>query len=422
MESRLRQYLRLFHSTTVSPVLWARLLQQFGSLSRLLAEPDETFLPAGLPEFEQLRAVAAGPDSTEVERSLRWSEAADHTLLCYEDPDYPTLLKEIAAPPPLLFVRGQLSCLRAPQLALVGSRAATSYGLRTARWLAYELGAAGWLICSGLARGIDTCAHEGALAAGGGTIAVIGTGADRLYPPGNERLAEAIVDSGALVSEFPLGTPPLPPNFPRRNRIMSGLSLGTVVIEAALKSGSLITARLALEQNREVFAVPGLISNPAAAGCHRLLREGAKLVATPTDILEEFAATPYKEGTIAEAELPQAGTDGRRPGAESSRAIETVSGKVSGKGIEPGKAGGSGQATGRGNNPATPGSPEPSTVQCNTSHGAVVMALIGNHGCELQGLLGATGLDHQRLLAVLMELEMAGQITSRGGRYYAGAD
>ena len=203
--------------------------------------------------------------------------------------DFPPLLRQIADPPVALFTRGDAALLASPQLAMVGSRNPSVEGRRNAEEFAAYLSRCGLTITSGMALGIDAASHHGALKAGGPTVAVWGTGLDKAYPPRNLDLAEEIAAKGLLVSEFPPGTPPLPTHFPRRNRLISGLSVGTLVVEAANRSGSLITARLASEQGREVFAIPGSIHNPMARGCHRLLREGAKLVESAADILEELA-------------------------------------------------------------------------------------------------------------------------------------
>ena len=227
-----------------------------------------------------------------LERSLAWAEQPGQTIVTLADAAYPRLLLEIADPPTLLYVRGDIAHLQPRGLAIVGSRNATPQGRQTAQNFAQALAGQGLTIISGLALGIDAAAHRGALAAGGATVAVIGTGADRLYPASNRELALAIVEHGAIVSEFPLGTPPLAANFPRRNRIISGLARGVLVVEAAPESGSLITARLAAEQGREVFAIPGSIHSPVARGCHQLIKQGAKLVETAGDILEEFSALP----------------------------------------------------------------------------------------------------------------------------------
>lgn len=219
-----------------------------------------------------------------------WLSAPDHHLLRPDDPYYPPLLREISCPPPVLFVWGNPDVLALPQLAIVGSRNATAEGVDTARSFAAHLAATGFCITSGLAEGIDAAAHLGAMQAPGGrTIAVCGTGPDSVYPRRHTALAEQIVATGgAIVSEFAPGTPVSRSNFPRRNRIISGLSVGVLVVEASIRSGALITALHAMEQGREVFAIPGSIHNPVARGCHRLIREGVRLVETAADIVDEL--------------------------------------------------------------------------------------------------------------------------------------
>jgi DNA processing protein len=229
-------------------------------------------------------------DPAGIERDLGWLQGPNRTLLNEEDPRFPPQLAAVPGMPPALFVEGDPLALSLPQVAIVGSRSATASGRETAFDFATRLAAAGFAITSGLATGIDGQAHRGALAARGATIAVCGTGLDRIYPPGHRELAARIAASGALVSEFPTGTPPLAHNFPRRNRLMSGLARGVLVIEAAARSGSLITARLAGEQGREVMAVPGSIHNPLARGCHRLIKDGAALVETIDDVFAALGA------------------------------------------------------------------------------------------------------------------------------------
>lgn len=226
--------------------------------------------------------------SEAVDRSIEWAAQPGQYIVTLADAAYPQALLEIADPPTLLYVRGNVDLLRKRGLAMVGSRNATPQGLQTAENFAKALANKGLCIISGLALGIDAAAHRGALAGGGDTIAVIGTGSDRIYPARNKELALAIVERGAVISEFPLGTPSIAANFPRRNRIISGLSRGVLVVEAAPESGSLITARLAGEQGREVFAIPGSIHSPVARGCHKLIKQGAKLVETANDVLEEL--------------------------------------------------------------------------------------------------------------------------------------
>jgi len=255
--------------------------------------------------------------SEAVEHSIAWASLPGQHILTLADDTYPKALLEIADPPSMLYVRGNPALLQKRSLAMVGSRNATPQGLQTAENFARALAGKGLCIVSGLALGIDAAAHRGALAAGGDTIAVIGTGADRIYPARNKELALAIVEHGAVISEFPLGTPAIAANFPRRNRIISGLSRGVLVVEAAPDSGSLITARLAGEQGREVFAIPGSIHSPVARGCHKLIKQGAKLVETANDVLEELgnfsSPIPPTESTPPDDEHPLLAALGHDP-------------------------------------------------------------------------------------------------------------
>jgi DNA processing protein len=223
-----------------------------------------------------------------IDYDLDWLEQQNNGVLTFNDTNYPLQLKEIADPPPILFVRGNPALLSLPQIAIVGSRNPSALGKETAFSFARTLSLYGFVITSGLALGIDGASHRGALNAKGYTVAVAGTGLDRVYPARHKELATEIVNTGVMISEFPPGTTAKANHFPRRNRIISGLCQGLLVVEAAKQSGSLITARMALEQNREVFAIPGSIHNPLARGCNALIREGAKLVETTQDILEEL--------------------------------------------------------------------------------------------------------------------------------------
>lgn len=237
-------------------------------------------------------AALTRPDLAAIEADIRWlATGAQRTLVCWDSPDYPQLLAQIPDPPLVLYVEGAVDALSLPQLAIVGSRNPTPSGRDTAQQFAHHLAQGGFTITSGLALGIDAAAHRGALAAAGRTVAVVGRGLDAVYPPENGALAREIVGrQGACVTDLPIGTPPLKQNFPRRNRILSGLAAGTLVVEAALQSGSLITARLAADHGREVFAIPGSIHNPMVRGCHRLLRQGARLVESVDDIFAEIGA------------------------------------------------------------------------------------------------------------------------------------
>ena len=269
----------------VGPVLFRRLLERFDTPERALsAVPDALLSVRGItPQI--VEAIAAPACRRFAEAECRRIEAANVRLLTFLDADYPRRLFEIGDPPPLLYLRGIIPAWE-PAIAVVGSRRATREGLKAAERLSSELAAVGALVVSRLARGIDTAAHRGALAGGGATVAVLGCGVDVDYPPENRELAEQLSRNGCIISEFPMTTQPLAEHFPRRNRIISGLSRGVLVVEAVEKSGSLITARYALDQGREVLAVPGPISTPACRGSNRLIKEGAQLVDCVEDILD----------------------------------------------------------------------------------------------------------------------------------------
>ena len=273
------------------------LLAHFGSVEKIFSAGRGLLEQVLTGKNAAINAILSGPDPAALKPDFEWLDEPEHYLLTWDDPDYPPLLREIPDPPVMLYIVGPRRILAYPQLAIVGSRNPTPMGRENAQAFAKALARAGLAITSGLALGIDGAAHRGALGAGGNTIAIAGTGLDRVYPARHRDLAHDIVRHGALVSEFPLNTPPLPENFPIRNRIISGLSLGTLVVEAALPSGSLITARLAGEQGREVFAIPGSIHAPQSRGCHALIRQGAKLVESAQDILEEL-------GPLASVTLP----------------------------------------------------------------------------------------------------------------------
>lgn len=283
-------WLALGRAPGLGPATVRGLIELFGSAESVIRARRSELAGFGLPDATV--AWLCNPDWDLVEADLRWCESADHHILRVSDPGYPRLLLEIANPPTLLFVVGDPDTLCTPQLAIVGSRNPTQGGRANAFEFASTLSHVGLTITSGLALGIDAAGHRGALDARGRSIAVLGTGADRVYPARHKALAHEIAACGALVSEFHPGTQPMRQNFPRRNRLIAGLSLGTLVVEAALSSGSLITARYAAEQGREVFAIPGSIHNPLAKGCHVLIREGAKLVESAQHVLEELPVLP----------------------------------------------------------------------------------------------------------------------------------
>lgn len=279
-------WLALLRVPGLGPAGVRQLLKRFGDPCSAISAPARERVGLGLSE-EALLYLRA-PDWSAIQTDLQWLQGPDQHLVTLGDPHYPARLKEIPDPPSVLFVRGEIAALERPQLAIVGSRNPTPIGSETALQFAESLAAMGVTITSGLALGIDTAGHRGALAADGFSNAVIGCGPDLVYPASNRSLASELSRRGAVITEYPTGTAPLAQNFPRRNRIISGLSLGVLVVEAAERSGSLITARLGMEQGREVFAIPGSIHNPMARGCHALLRQGAKLVETAQDILEEI--------------------------------------------------------------------------------------------------------------------------------------
>lgn len=326
---------------------------------------------------EETRAWLAAPDAARLDADEAWLAQPGHHLLTCDSDDFPLLLRDIGSAPAALFVIGDPTLLWTPQIAVVGARSASTAGLANARAFARAFALAGNTVTSGLAEGIDGAAHAAALAAGGKTVAVLGTGIDLVYPRQHAELAARIAESGALVSEFPPGVQGHPTHFPRRNRIISGLSLGTLVVEASLKSGSLTTARYAAEQGREVFALPGSIHNPLARGCHKLIREGARLVETATEVLDDLRGV----GAIL--------ADGLR---ERLAAIDAESG------------GGAG-AQRRGD--AREGDPDY----------AALMKALDHTPAALDELVERTGLAAAALSSMLLVLELDGLVVAENGRY-----
>ncbi|HCJ50539.1 MAG: DNA-protecting protein DprA [Gallionellales bacterium CG_4_10_14_3_um_filter_54_96] len=285
-----------------------RLLSEFGSPEAVLAASVSSL--KCFVKAEVASEIGKGIADEKITPALDWLEEEQNHLVTLGDSDYPQALLNIPDPPLLLYVKGHLALLNHTALAIVGSRNATPQGNNNAEEFAKTLSDAGLCIISGMAHGIDASAHRGALRGLSNTIAVVGTGLDKVYPAANRDLAHAIAGQGVMISEFPLGTPPIASNFPRRNRIISGMSIGCLVVEASLQSGSLITARLAMEQGRDVFAIPGSIHSPQSRGCHSLIKQGAKLVESARDILEELSGLMVPPATLSDmTETPDQNAD-----------------------------------------------------------------------------------------------------------------
>ncbi|HVE49667.1 MAG TPA: DNA-processing protein DprA [Casimicrobiaceae bacterium] len=341
----------------VDPLALAALLKAFGSPQAVFHATAAQLTSA--TSAETARRLLAPGEGAVLDATRHWLEEEGHELIAWDDEDYPRNLLQIGDAPPVLYYLGRRELLNRPTLAIVGSRHATPQGIENAREFAAALSRAGLTIVSGLALGIDGAAHRGALEGEGSTLACVGTGLDRVYPAAHRDLAREIALRGGVLSEFPPGTPPLKHHFPRRNRLISGLASGVLIVEATLSSGSLITARCALEQNREVFAIPGSIHSPFSKGCHRLIRDGAKLVETAQDVLDELRI------------------EGLRPA------------------------------------PAATMSEEPQ----QPSHRVVVGAL-GGDPCDLDTLIARTHLGADALTAALVELEIEGHVAALpGGRW-----
>lgn len=301
-------WLALTRVVGIGPARFQRLLAYFGSAGRAWRGDGSALMRAGLDAraAQALIALRRSVDPAQEEARLA---ALGLRALTLEEADYPAALRPIADAPPVLFVRGNLRPADEWAVAIVGTRRASAYGRQAAEYLGGALAQAGVTVVSGLARGIDGCAHRAALAAGGRTIAVLAHGLDTVYPPEHARLAQEVAASGALISEFPIGTRPDAPNFPRRNRILAGLARATVVVEAGQSSGALITADLALEQGRDVFAVPGSIFSPASRGTNALLKDGARPVTSPADLLEELHFALVQEKQAVRETLPTEPTE-----------------------------------------------------------------------------------------------------------------
>ena len=286
LDASLASWLKLSQISGLGNEGLRRLLQAFGSPDAVLDASVSSLSQHVKPAVA--KAIREDFDVSLFDTAVAWLNDPANRVITLADAEYPQALLNISDPPLVLYIKGRLDLLNVRSLAVVGSRNSTAQGVRNAEAFAKATSESGLCIVSGMAHGIDTAAHKGGLQGVGSTIAVVGTGLDKVYPAANRELAHQLAQHGTIISEFPLGTPPLASNFPRRNRIISGLSEGCLVVEASLQSGSLITARMALEQGREVFAIPGSIHSPQSKGCHSLIKQGAKLVESAQDILEEL--------------------------------------------------------------------------------------------------------------------------------------
>ena len=382
----LRAWLRLAHAKGLRPLALRTLLGAFGGPLEVLSESFASL--AEIADARAAEAVLAPPEEIEgvpfddyIEAAFVWAAEPGNHILTLADATYPQALLTMPDPPPLLYAKGRLELLQARAVAIVGSRHASPQGLEDARRFARVLSDAGLAVVSGLALGIDASAHRGALEGATGTVSVIGTGADLVYPAAHHTLAHEIAREGAMLSEWPLGTPARSANFPQRNRLIAGMSRGVLIVEAAMRSGSLITARLANEMGRDVFAIPGSIHAPLSQGCHRLLKQGAKLVETPEDVLEEFGfspATARAASTAARRARPRP-VSASWASARADEADSAIDGDAS-----------------------------------------RVLDALGHAPATLEILAMRTDLDGAALQGALLQLELSGRVAAlAGGRYTA---
>lgn len=399
--SALRAWLQLAHAPGLSPAVLQALLAAFGSPAAVLCASDQAIAAVSSPAAAQaVRASERDDLDTRTDAALAWLDGPGNVLVTLSDPAYPPRLRDLHDPPPLLYVKGRLDLLHAHGLAVVGSRHATPQGLADATHFAHALSDAGLTIVSGLALGIDGAAHRGGLDGRSGTVAVIATGADLVYPARHRALAHEIAAHGAIVSEWPLGTPARAAHFPQRNRLIAALALGVLVVEAAPRSGSLITARLANELGRDVFAIPGSIHAPLAQGCHALIRDGAKLTAAPLDVLEEYGLgepAAHSTGGAARAGHPRANAgEIRAPGTAGSAPADRAAAAAA---------------------PPRSEAPPPD----DPSERAVLVAL-GYGPVTYEWLAEHSGLPDDVLHGALLALELAGRIASVAGGRFARLD
>jgi DNA processing protein len=387
-------WLALRRAHGVGPRTCKLLIEKFGAPEKIFQLNADEIAAAGVPR-NTARNIAEFRDFESLEKELCELPNIGARVVKWTDADYPPNLRQIADPPPFLFVRGSAQLTDANYIAIVGARAASDIGRRMANRLGLELAAKGFGVVSGLARGIDGEAHQGALDAHGKTIAVLGCGVDVIYPAEHRKLAEAIIESGgAIISELPIGTQPLAENFPTRNRILSGLCLGVVIVEAAEKSGSLITARMALEQDRQVFAVPGSPLSGKTRGSNRLLKEGAKLVECVEDVIEELA--PQMTGPRSSASPPEVPAESTPTQLTSNRTAKVE--------VAPFAR-------------ATEGAKTLGAV--TESAMTILNNLKDSERLHVDSIIESSGLNAQTVLKLLLELELEGRVTQHPGKLFS---
>ena len=446
-------WLRLSLAPGLKPAALRLMLGAFGLPEAIFGQSPEALAAIAGEAAARAALAPTGPDfDSQLDTVIAWRELPGNHVVTLDDPAYPPALLTMPDPPPLLYVKGRLDRLHTRAVALVGSRSATPQGVEDAERFARELSAAGVAIVSGLALGIDGAAHRGGLEGIGGTVAVIGTGADLVYPAAHHALARQIAVQGAIVSEWPLGTPARAENFPQRNRLIAGLVSGVVIVEAAMRSGSLITARLANEMGRDIFALPGSIHAPLSRGCHRIIKQGAKLVETPDEVLEELGFATGAALSAARASKRTVLWDGRQspneravktspraqPNLPTALSRRTVATDLGATGTRSAAAVDSTTApTGVETRPESPAVaatsatvaattaiadavalPPASTADVVDSKAQRLLAALGHSPATLEILATRTEMEEAALQTTLLQLELAGQITVLpGGRF-----
>ncbi|TDY24885.1 DNA protecting protein DprA [Paraburkholderia sp. BL6665CI2N2] len=410
--SELAAWLRLALAPGLKPGALRLLLSAFGLPEAIFEQAPEALAEIAGEAAARAALAPTGPDfEAQLDAVIAWREQPGNQVVTLDDPAYPPALLTMPDPPPLLYIKGRLNLLHTRAVALVGSRSATPQGVEDAERFARELSVAGVTVVSGLALGIDGAAHRGGLEGIGGTVAVIGTGADLVYPAAHHALARQIAVQGAILSEWPLGTPARAANFPQRNRLIAGLVSGVVIVEAAMRSGSLITARLANEMGRDIFALPGSIHAPLSRGCHRIIKQGAKLVETPDEVLEELgfarrAAPRAGSGSSsAHATFWSRAGSGKRPARGAADADQVKPAALQPTEASPAD---SAEAALAAAPPCPPANPEAQRL----------LAALGHSPTTLEILATRTEMEDADLQTALLQLELAGQVTMLpGGRF-----